>query len=271
MHLPLTRWFILNSIALILFLGVGAQPALKAQTPFDKAIKVQQLYESLEFEKAVKYSRTILRENLPFSKEQLLMIHQFTAYAFFNLGKPDSAKKHFITILSIDPDYQLNPVITSPKIIKFYKEIKKEFASQKLAKNIAYTRYVFLEDLRPGAAWRSLLLPGWGQYYKGQKIKSKWIGVTFGCVSAFTILTIFMEKNYHKKYLDSKTPSEISKQYKNYNSWYKLRKISYITLGTVWLSSFFDALWTPYRVNQNISIRLKAQYSIPELAIRVSF
>jgi len=204
------------------------------------------LYESLQFEKAIELSRQLLRTPRKFTKDDLLLIHQFTAYAFFNLGKPDSARKHFVTILDMDPNYQLDPVTTSPKIIRYFNDLKTALKSRAVETTIAYTRYIFIKDPRPGAAWRSAILPGWGQWYKGQREKALWIGTAFGVSTAFTLVAALLEKHYHQKYLDSNQPSTISDRYNTYNFWYKTRKVSLALVGTVWLASFADALWAPY-------------------------
>ncbi len=233
-------------------------PALRAQSTFGRAMKVQQLYESLKFEEAIKYGRKLLRSDIPFTKEQLLLIHQFTAYSFFNLAQPDSAKKHFVDMLAIDPHYQLDPVNTSPKIIRFFNAIKKEMKQNQLKYSIAYTKYVFIPDRRPSAAWRSAVFPGWGQYFKGQKKKAIGFAAAFSAAGTFTLIAAIMEKDYHQKYLDSTQPRTIGKNYDRYNNWYKTRKISFIVTGAIWLSSFADALWAPVH-SENVTLSMSLQ------------
>ncbi len=243
---PRTKWFTLNNFVRFCLLFFLLQPALKAQSAYDKAMKVQELYQSLKFEKAVQYSRQLLRSDTPFTKEQLILIHQFTAYAFFNLAQTDSARKHFVDILIMDPQYQLDPVTTSPKIIRFFNDLKKELKQKKLNFKIAYTRYVFVPDPRPGAAWRSALLPGWGQYFKGQKKKALGLASAFAASGTFTLVAAILEKNYHRKYLDTRQPDALAKNYDLYNRWYKIRKRSLYVMGIIWVASFADALWAPW-------------------------
>ncbi|NOX90191.1 MAG: hypothetical protein GXO77_14320 [Calditrichaeota bacterium] len=237
------NWFIL--LVLILFANGFSRNSA------EQALKVQQLYESLQFEKAIDLSRDLLKSNIKFSPKDLILIHQFAGYSFFNLGQPDSAKKYFLTILTIDPDYQFDPVNTSPKIIKFFNRIKQNYRNQTLnAAPIPYTRYVFLEDLRPGASWRSAVLPGWGQYYKNQKQKAKWMGGAFLTSAGFSLISLYLENHYHQKYLNSVKQQDISRNYDRYNLWYKTRRVSSYITASVWLASVLDALWTPYQTGQ---------------------
>ncbi len=263
-----------NNWGLTLLFFLFTQFSLKAQPAHSRALQVQQLYESLQFEQAIDLSRQLLRTPQKFTKDDLLLIHQFTAYAFFNLGQPDSARKHFVTILAMDPNYQLDPVTTSPKIIRYFNALKQAFKNRSVETSIAYTRYIFIKDLRPGAAWRSAILPGWGQWYKGQKKKAMWVGTAFGLNATFTVVAAFLEKHYHQKYLDSKQPSAISKNYDTYNFWYKTRKVSLALLGTVWLASFADALWAPYvplPASPQPKVSLNWQNNIPTFLLAIPF
>jgi tetratricopeptide (TPR) repeat protein len=261
-----------NKWGLILLFFLFTQFSLKAQPAHSRALQVQQLYESLQFEKAIDLSHQLLRTPQKFTKDDLLLIHQFTAYAFFNLGKPDSARKHFVTILAMDPNYQLDSVTTSPKIVRYFNDLKRTLKDRTVETKIAYIRYIFVEDRRPGAAWRSALLPGWGQWYKGQKKKALWTGTAFGLSATFTVAAALLEKHYHQKYRDSKLPSAISKNYDTYNFWYKTRKVSLALLSTVWLTSFADALWAPYAtISSRPTISIEWQKSTPTFVLALPF
>ncbi len=263
-----------NNWGLIFLFFLFTQFSLKAQPLHSRALQVQQLYESLQFEKAIDLSRQLLRTPQKFTKDDLLLIHQYAAYSFFNLGKPDSARKHFATILAMDPNYQLDPVTTSPKIIRYFNDLKQALKNRSVETRIAYTQYIFVKDPRPAAAWRSAVLPGWGQWYKGQKKKAMWVGTAFGLNATFTVVAALLEKHYHQKYLDSNRPAAISKNYDTYNFWYKARKASLASLGVVWLVSFADALWAPYApttTSPRPIISIEWQKNIPTFGLALPF
>ncbi|HHJ52765.1 MAG TPA: hypothetical protein ENJ89_06180 [Caldithrix abyssi] len=221
--------------------------ALHAQPQQNRASQVKQLYESLQFEQAIQLSQRLLRDDTITNPQDLITIHQYAGFSFFNLGRPDSAKKHFLTILSIDPEYEFNPVNTSPKIITFFKKIKEKYQiNRDTDRQVAYVRYVFVRDLRPGATWRSALLPGWGQYFKGQKNKGKILSSSFAGGALLTITSYLLERNYHQKYRDATSQSEIQKNYDAYNRWYKARHYAMYFTAAVWTISVLDAIWAPY-------------------------
>ena len=66
----------------------------------------------------------------------------------------------------------------------------------------------------PGAAWRTLLLPGWGQYYKNEKKKSYIIFSAFTLNSAALITALIKEKSSRNNYLNENNPAKVSSKYK---------------------------------------------------------
>lgn len=205
------------------------------------------LYEALEFEKAIQSGQNLLKSNRKYNQDELATVHQYMALAFYNTGKIDSARSHFLTLLSIKPDFELDPISVSPKIISFFDQLKNETRASTEEHAIGYTKYVFLEDLRPGATLRSALLPGWGQIYKHQKTRGYIIGGAFIASLAATGVSLYLENHNHNKYLDSTTPSAIQANYATYNNWYKRRKAFTIATVSVWAIAILDALWSPYQ------------------------
>jgi len=230
-----------------IYVLLGLQTLAVAGNASEQAFKVHQLYEALQFEKAVALSRSLLKSDYSFTREELITIHQYAGYAFFNLGRADSARSHFLSLLSIKPDYRLDPVNTSPKIIRFFNTIKKDFLQQRLnASGAAYVKYVFIEDPRPGAGWRSAVLPGWGQYYKKQPLRGKIYAAGFASAAVSALTALVLEKHYHDRYLGSTVPAAIKDNYDAYNFWYKTRRLSLYLSAAVWSVSVADALWLPY-------------------------
>ena len=228
------------------------QQPFYAQRSTYNAVQVKVLYEALEFDKAIQSGQNLLKSNHQFNRDGLSTIHQFMALSFYNTGKIDSARVHFLSLLSIQPDFKLDPVSVSPKIISFFEQLKNETWNPKPDQAIGYTKYVFLEDLRPGATLRSALLPGWGQSYKHQKKRGYFIGGVFIASLTATGVSLYFEKDNHNKYLDSTTPAAIEKIYNTYNNWFKRRKLFTIATVSIWAIGILDALWAPY-LNTKVS------------------
>ncbi len=223
-------------------------------------------YESLQFEKTIQYGKVILKKQNTFTPKELLQIHQYLGFAYFNLDQKDSARVQFLTILNIDPDFQLDPVTTSPKIIAFFEQLKAMAASNQRLKQAATVRYVFEPDRRPAASWRSMLLPGWGQYYKGHKKSAFYFFTGFVTGISLTVTAAVLEQHYHQKYKSITNVNQLAQAYRVYNRWYKIRQSSsYFTIA-VWLSSVLDALWRPENKNASLSIETANQ----QTAVKVS-
>ena len=226
------------------------------------ANQVRVLYETLEFDKAIDAGQDLLNSNARLDRGELLTIHQYMALSFYNLGKIDSARTHFLSLLSIDPAFELDPIKVSPKIIAFFNQLKQEIPSHAEDRDIAHTKYIFVEDLRPGAAFRSIILPGWGQIYKHQKMRGYIIGGAFIASLAATGISLYLEKDNRDKYLGSTTLTDIEKNYQTYNDWFKRRKFFTVSTVCIWAAAVVDALFIPYPRaeisldNSNLSISL---------------
>ena len=227
-------------------------------------IKVEQLYNDLRFEEAIENGKKLLQNKQTLNKADLMVIHQYMAYSYFNLSQLDSARAHFLTLLSLDDKIQLDPVRTSPKIIDFFKEVQQEYNQIKKSERLVPVKeYVFMEDLRPSAAWRSAVLPGWGQYYKNQHKRAYWFGGAFIGGLALTGVAWLQERKFKDLYLNEQNPSDIPPLYDKYNGWSKTKRVVGYTTAAVWLLSFADALWSDYpRITPQISANGELSFSL---------
>jgi len=233
-------------VFLLLASAISYQRPCIAQLANYNAIQVKVLYEALEFDKAIQSGQNLLKSGQKFAREELATVHQYMALSFYNTGKIDSARSHFLTLLSIQPNFEPDPINVSPKIISFFQQLKNETATRPADHAIGYTKYVFLQDLRPAATFRSAVLPGWGQFYKHQSTRGYIIGGVFIASLMATGISLYLEKDNHNKYLDSTTPASIEANYDTYNNWFKKRKVFTITTMSVWAFAILDALWAPY-------------------------
>ncbi len=220
-----------------------------AQSLPSRVENLQQLYRNLQFEAVIEEGRDLLAHAGELTPHQLATIHEQMALSFFSLGQLDSSRSHFLSLLSLFPDWTLDPIYVSPKIIDFFEQLKHQSVQQNPnAPAIAptpYTRYVVVQDPRPAAAWRSLLLPGWGQWYKAQKKRAYWVGGTVLASAVSTVAAALLEQAAHEDYLAARDEQLIQERYDRYNFWFKTRR----TLQTVtiigWALNVADALWTP--------------------------
>jgi len=255
------------AICLSIFFYLGTT---NAQYTTPDISQVKYLYEELRFEEAIKFGQHVLKAEDIKSAQHLEYIHQYMAFSFYIIGKIDSSRVHFLSLLSINPEIALDPVETSPKIIDFFNQIKVNFQEINENQNvISFPKYIFIEDKRPDAAWRSALFPGWGQYYKGQPTRAYILGGAFLTSAVIFGVSLVNENRYKDSYHNSTDPDDISSNYDKYNNWSKIRQLStYTTIG-IWLLSFADALWSDYpKIELNY---LTTDHNTDLLSVKFSF
>ncbi len=208
-----------------LWLVPGAASAISAA-------EIQAQYELARYGEVISLGkRTIIEENLDTKEE--LEIRRLMAFSYVALGLNEDAAEEFAIILSRDPDYTLDPVLTSPKIVSIFESAREIRTRVEVALPERYDN--------SKAAMRSVLLPGLGQIYKGEKEKGILIiasealllGATVYCHSEFT--------DAHRRYLDAIEPSDVTSAYQSYNNWYRARLLAGSAAAAVWLYSHIDA------------------------------
>lgn len=220
---------------------------ITAQTDRADIMQLKFYYDSFEFDKVISAGNAALKSGRQLTPDELEFLHQYMALSFYNTAQLDSARAHFLSLLSLDPDRELDPVNISPKIIDFFNEIKKDYqALAASSPQTAFTKYVFVEDLRPGAAWRSAVIPGWGQFYKQQKAKGYLLGGAFWGSLIATGVAWLKEDQAHQDYLNSSATADIENNYSTYNQWYKTRRTLMVTTAVLWAVTVGDAMWSPY-------------------------
>lgn len=232
-----------------LLLGCGLLFATAAfpQVSGTDILRVKILYNDAAFSEAIDAARQLLHAEQNYLPEELVFLHQYAALSFYNLGTLDSARAHFRSLLSIDPDTRLDPVEVSPKIIEFFEKIKAERpAPVPSMTGPGHIRYIFLDDLRVGAGWRSAFLPGWGQFYKGQKTRGAVLGGAFWGSLIGTGISYLTEQAAEDDYRNATAPAAISNAYDRYNRWYKTRRTLTAVTVALWAITVADAGLSPY-------------------------
>lgn len=212
-------------------------------------------FENFKYIKVIADADSILKRDNNISKKNLLEIYRMKGVSQFSLQGKGKAQKSFIELLKIDSTYSLDSSTTSPKIIDFFNTIKIDF-DQVLEKRrqlgLGKTDTVYIskpvsglegpENLKQSII-RSAILPGWGQFYNGDKKKGIII-FTIGAISLSSMIYFIIESNVREnKYLNATSLSDITSKYDAYNSSYRLRNISIITFAAVWLYSQLDLIF----------------------------
>ncbi len=232
-------------LALLLLVGAAATPvssrAQDAQTAMVEEIRSD--YQQLKFREAETKARNALATVPDFSIDQLVEIHTILAVITFSNNREPEARSQFFAALSLQPDLELDPLLYSPKILDLFHSVKSQAAAQVTATSPTESiRYVRVEDPRSDAAIRSLILPGWGQRYKGQHTKGWILMGMWGTLATGTILAHVRRQSAQRTYRTESNPDRVNARFDTFNSWHKARNNLALAAAGVWIFSYFDAL-----------------------------
>jgi hypothetical protein len=257
-----------NRCIYTVFVLLLAFPSIYGQGMMDR---IRTEYQDFNYNKVIELTREALQDRNTSPVEDVKDILLMQAIAYFSLNNLTDAAASFQDLLQIDNNYSLDPVLTSPKIIQFFNQIKsslpKPLAVEKPAR--VDTVKVFFERHPglPGAVIRSFVLPGWGQCYLDHSTKSKILtvlGVTTSAVAVYSIVDCHRKEN---DYLAEYNVASLEKKYQRYNNAYKLRNAFLFTYATLWLASQVDLLFS----DSKDRVHVKSSSITPLISIDHSF
>lgn len=206
---------------------------------------INKAYDEMDYHRVLQLSGLAIGKFEVYKTNELIRIYQIQAFSYFHLGDTSASRRAFDSMLSLDDDIELDPVTVSPKIIDFYNLVKSEYQEYDEPEPIYETRYIQLEDPRPAAGWRSLVLPGWGQIYKDEQTKGYILLSGFAVNTTALIISIINERKTKDIYLSATHPDEIKQTYDDYNTWHHRRQILTYSQILIWSYAVADAIWKP--------------------------
>ncbi len=214
--------------------------------PVDKGIvsDIRQAYQALNYDRVEALAGDVMSSFDRYSVEELVEVHILLALVKYARNEQAASKDQFRAALSLQPSLELDPVLVSPKVRDFFEGVKAT-ADQEDAPGAEVdesVRYIFVEDSRPKAAIRSLLLPGWGQFYRGDR-KKGWAltGLWTSTVTAAAVVHVY-RLDARAEYREARLPEDISARYDRYNRLHKTRTVLLWAAAGVWVFSYLDAL-----------------------------
>ena len=204
---------------------------------------IRSAYERVDLGIAEQRIKEALDNYEQFSPNELAQIYVFSALVNYAQDNRSEAESQLGLALQLNPRLEIDPIITPPGLVEIAEELKKVMASTGNAvEEQPELRYLVVSDPRPGAALRSMVVPGWGQVYKGQKRKGYNLLGLWGVTAGGTIAAHILRANAENKYLDASTSSEALNLYDDFNRWHKVRNNLFIAATGVWVYSYIDAL-----------------------------
>lgn len=92
----------------------------------DRLVRGQKLFDDLEYRKAIRMLAPIPHDPAA-TREQRVRALELIALSYLILGEEQRAREAFQDLLGIDPGFQLRDDTGSPKVRKFFDDIKREY------------------------------------------------------------------------------------------------------------------------------------------------
>jgi len=83
------------------------------------------LYDNLQYRQALNMLKTAIRKRGN-RRSDIVTMYKYMAFSYIALGKKKHARRAFELMLKVNPNYELNPLLTSPKILNFFNKVRNE-------------------------------------------------------------------------------------------------------------------------------------------------
>ncbi|MFA6468282.1 MAG: hypothetical protein WCW35_05235 [Bacteroidota bacterium] len=227
------KLFIISFIAIALCCITSAQ-----QFSADSAlIEIEQMYTSGQYLAAELESRR-MTEQSGLSDTVKVQLEKWIAFSLIAQGKSAAAKERFVALLSIDEDFELDPVLTSPKILSVFNDARSRFVARR--KEQPKRDFTLNNSEDQTVTFRSVLFPGWEQLYQG-RTSAGTVFLSAG-IAAFSSGIVFelLRADARQEYLNATAASDIASKYKTYNSYRKAEIYSFAAFAAIYFLSEYD-------------------------------
>jgi len=229
----------MNTLKLILlFILFAAESAFAQSNSIDSTFRsIESLFESGSYVNAEVEARR-LAEVPNISDSVRIVAEKWIAFSLVAQGKSSLAGDHFALLLKLNPQFELDPILTSPKILAVFNETKAHLTLH--AKPDTDT--VAVQPLRQSmeVSFRTIVFPGWEQLHTNRMTAGYlFLGggiATLGAGIAFEAL----RSSARSEYLSATTPPIIEAKYSTYNKYYKAEAYAFSAFAVIFIASEID-------------------------------
>ena len=265
----------IHIVVLTLGLLIGTVvPAWGQENDAPRLDAIWEAYQQFEYDAARALARAALDAyEGPEDLAEVLVILGLISYSE---NRELEAELQFKEALRLNPNTHLDPLLVSPTIREFFEEVKGRMEQAGTDETLdpgVVPRYVLVPDRRSEAVLRSMVLPGWGQLYKGDRTKGIVLLGVWGFTAAGSLTAHLRRQQARDDYLAAITTEEAIDRYDTFNQRHKLRNALLISAASVWIVSYVDALLVDNRPRQQRSLLLAPAFSPQQvqLFVRVRF
>jgi len=219
---------------------------LSAQHTETAMDSLERLFKTFEYEQVISNARRLMQNEDVFTSQQKIEILRMKAIAHYTLNDEELASYTFMDILHINPEFILDPVRNSPKIIDFFEKIRANYSPPQKqteldTKHEPVSKSVQIQTYsRQGALLRSLALPGWGHHYSGRDARGYYLGSAAIASLVTAVYFTWQTARFEKDYLNATEHSQIQSRYDKYNRSYQFRNAALAVYGAIWLYAQID-------------------------------
>jgi len=108
-------------------------PQLASASAESELQKARDAFEYGDYERAREGAEDLLRRNVLSRDEQLIDANRIVALAYLYGKSPDrkeKATRYFLQLLSIEPEYRLDPFFTPPAAVEFFDTVRRDHEEQ---------------------------------------------------------------------------------------------------------------------------------------------
>lgn len=258
----------MRALALLTLIALAAPATAQ---PSDLLRAVREATARLDYPAAEARAREALAQPEGLAPDDLVEVHAALGVVLHARGAASEAREQFRAALSLDPALRLDSVLVSPLTLALLEEVRDEAAAAPPGATPAAVRYVVLPDRRPGAALRSAVLPGWGQWHKGDRARGVAFAVGVGAAAVGTGAAHLAYRSARERYGAAATPVAIADAYADTRRLHRLRSGLAVAAALGWAAAVAEALVTGApRAPSSVSARRVAADVAPGgLALRV--
>lgn len=201
-----------------------------------------------DYTRVIELADTLLQHQEKLPRQELIEVYETRGVAQYSLQQLDAALASFAALLAVAPEHRLDPGNTSPKIIRFFEEIRQSLARQQTAEPAAASRVDTLRLIDPGpgrlaaAMRRSLLWPGWGHLYLERRQTGAALAAAHLALLGTTVWAAVECRDRQKEYLAATVPAQINSRYDSWNRSYRRRSGLAAATALLWVASQADLL-----------------------------
>lgn len=212
---------------------------------------IEQQFKKFQYDSVIVMSERTLASDKNLATETKIEIYRMKAISHYSLSQLNSSFNCFVEILKLDANFHLDESTTSPKIVRFFDDIKKGFVEQQKIPvqkiEIVKTDTVRLVSDKGNAyrnaLFRSMVLPGWGHFHIKRQHKGLLLSGLSIAAFAGSVYSTMDCRDKQELYLNEIDKTQMNARYENYNSAYKMRSGFYSAFITLWIYSQIDLLF----------------------------